>query len=297
MNQNMTNASTEDLTTFDNENMNGWVKGPNGSFFVFKNEEDNNYFAGPEKLQNLQGVVLTKQISGFIPGEQYKIALQARKNDDRTTHYPNINFSGNGTDLFPYQKIENRDWKIYSGIFTADKESIAFVFKSTTTIDNGAVLGTSNIDIDNIRIGKLYQHLTGFENGLNDWVLGPATATGGVQIADEGGNKCLNFPTQAGNNAGVILTRQFNGLYPQQKYRFSMKVRRTNSAPAVPVLSLAVDGQGITAQTAFPSQAWTELAGEFMLPGFNATLDVISHVSEGIGNDYRIDDLRLEEIS
>ena len=143
-----------------------------------------------------------------------------------------------------------------------------------------------------------FDDLTTFDNGnWNHWVKGPAAADPrDLVIKQEGDNWFLYNWTYTNNSQGVFLKRDYSGLELGADYEFSISIRRVNDAPAVPQVSLLVDGRTLVGPVHIPSQSWQTLKGTFSATATTMMLALYNHVATGIGNDYAVDNIRVREL-
>ncbi|MEX5669854.1 sugar-binding protein, partial [Pseudomonas neuropathica] len=76
------------------------------------------------------------------------------------------------------------------------------------------------------------------------------------------------------NSAGVFLKRDYSGLEVGFDYKFSISIRRVNSVPAVPQVSLLVGGRTLVGPALISSQSWQSMSGIFTATGTTMSLEL-----------------------
>ncbi len=141
-----------------------------------------------------------------------------------------------------------------------------------------------------------FSDITTFEgDNWNGWQAGPAGK--GLYLVDAGdGKRAVEFITggKANDHAGLVLTKTLDGLKAGCEYTFSLRAVRIIGKSAAPKISLLVDAsEVVTPLELSKADEWVTLSGTFIAKSNKVELAVESHVATGMGNDYRITDIKI----
>jgi hypothetical protein len=106
----------------------------------------------------------------------------------------------------------------------------------------------------------------------------------------------LHNHTHTSQSAGTVLTKRFEELTVGQIYEFGIAVRRWNSVPAIPMLSLLADTLTVVPATGVETQAWIELKGTFTANASVMALSIVNDVATGYGNDYAFREIWVKSL-
>jgi len=154
---------------------------------------------------------------------------------------------------------------------------------------------------ENLRLGESevpgYDDVTDFKDyDWGGWEKGEGAADPrDLVIVNEDDHWYLYNYTHTERSAGVILKKSFSGLAPGVTYQFGMDVLRTNSSFTTPRLSVLVNGHVCIEPTNITTRQWAWMGGTFIAGGTEAEVEIISHIATGMGNDYALSKLRLQE--
>lgn len=179
-----------------------------------------------------------------------------------------------------------------------DKTLLTITFKVTTcsnSCDNELIVFPER----KLTFRKPYRDLTTFDDRtLGKWTAGAgASDPRDLSYAPQGaGFSLLNVTYSDG--VGAILWRLFYDLEVNQKYRFSVSVKRSNAVGPAPRLSLRmndVDQTGVAQIT--DTVNWSVLSFDFVPTSLPVKLEVYNHQGGGLaGNDTLMDNLLVEGI-
>ncbi|AZE90457.1 hypothetical protein [Pseudomonas orientalis] len=179
-----------------------------------------------------------------------------------------------------------------------DKTNIKFEFKCTA--DKSLKSEPLVFESLTLYFRKRYRQMSDFSSGtLEGWDVG----TGAPDPRDisfepqPGGGFAVKNYTYSNRNVGPILQRLFTDLEPGHSYKFSVKVRRFNTAVPTPKLSLRIDGVQKTSVLELVDLDWHSLSCTFMATTAPTLGDLYSHEmdSGASGNDYLMKDFLVEE--
>lgn len=300
---------TEDLTTFDHGDWNGWERGSQAAHLQLNEDASGNFYLHTTTNGAMHGPILSKTFFGLTPGVTYLISAKVKRYD-LGGMIPEFSFA-HGNRRFLTVAVDSPEWTTIGHTFTASDDN-RLVLECRFVQDPNHQGRYSNIAVDHLLVRRLVNEVTGFEpvdpprDPWGGWQLNPATATGvSLQALPKPGapdNWVVNFPTHGSSgNAGVVLTKRFK-VFPGMRYKFSAQVRRTSvyANSGVPVLSLAIAGEAITEPFSLPrDEVWRHLESAWLAPANGpdeVEFSVVSHTSTGMGNDYVVDDLGVVEV-
>lgn len=140
-----------------------------------------------------------------------------------------------------------------------------------------------------------YEDLTTFDGkNWNGWQTGEATTRATLEESKKYVLRLMTYPEE--KNAGIVVHKKLTGLQPGQSYRFAVRATRIIGKYKEPRLSLQADGTAITPviTLSLTGQPYI-LQGKFTAQGDSATLCVVSHEADAMGNDYIISELRVTD--
>ncbi|MNO54604.1 Carbohydrate binding domain protein [compost metagenome] len=290
------NKRNVDFTDFSSD-LNGWEKSATSdSYGIIKNEEER--FFGPLRIISgaFQGGVLSKSLDGLSGGAEYVFSVQLRRGaEDSKTPRLSLRVAGH-TIAGPIELVDTHWHTLYGKFILAEGNANFEVFCSDKPEDTSPNLG--NFNLDTIRVGLPLLDVTTFDNkDFNGWTLGAAAGTP-TAVAQEGENYVLVFDTHRDAAAGIVLSKRFTELVPGTTYRFSLRARSSNGHQVGAQLSVLLEGveSAVIAKFTVTKQAWLEHVGEFEASGTEAVLQIHNATAGNGGNDYRLDDLTLEEV-
>lgn len=106
----------------------------------------------------------------------------------------------------------------------------------------------------------------------------------------------LHNHTHTHNSAGTILIKRFVDLKVGHIYEFGITVRRWNSVPAIPMLSLLADTFTVVPATGVETLEWIELKGTFTANASVMALSIVNDVATGYGNDYAFREIWVKSL-
>lgn len=156
----------------------------------------------------------------------------------------------------------------------------------------------------NLTLRKPYRDLTDFnDQKLGRWAIGTgAPDPRDITIAPvaqgpdgKPGFSARNY-TYSEASAGPILQSVFDDLCEGDTYRFSVKVRRDGDAYKTPKLSLRQDSVDKTPVLNLMGIDWQTLSFTFVAGAAPVLLELHSHETSGMGNDWYMDDFLVESV-
>ena len=142
----------DDLTTFDNNSWNHWVKGPAAADprdLVIKHEGGNWFLYNWTYTNNSRGIFLQRNYSGLEVGNDYAFSISIRRVNNAPS-VPQVSLLVGGQTLVGPALISSQSWQTMSGIFTASATTLLLA------LYNHVATGTGNdYAIDNIRVREL----------------------------------------------------------------------------------------------------------------------------------------------
>ncbi|UVM56241.1 hypothetical protein LOY37_01285 [Pseudomonas sp. B21-012] len=108
-----------DFSPFADEDWQGWEKGPNGAQLKMLNESGNYYLRFENPQGHITGRILSKTVSGFIPGNLYRFSVDFRRNMEQDYWRPVVELAVAGIGRAPDQAIVEPHWVTFSFDFVA----------------------------------------------------------------------------------------------------------------------------------------------------------------------------------
>ena len=142
----------DDLTTFDNDNWNHWVKGPAAADprdLVIKHEGGNWFLYNWTYTNNSQGVFLYRNYTGLEVGRDYAFSISIKRVGN-VYNVPQVSLLVGGQTLVGPALIASESWQTMSGVFTASATTMLL------ELYNHIATGLGNdYAVDNIRVKEL----------------------------------------------------------------------------------------------------------------------------------------------
>lgn len=142
----------DDLTTFDNENWNGWQKGPAAADprdLVIKAEGGNWFLYNWTYTNNSAGVFLFRNYSGLEINRNYEFSMSIRRVNNSPA-VPEVSMLAAGKTVVARTPIPGQEWRTLLGVFTATATTMSL------ELYNYIATGTGNdFAVDYIRVREL----------------------------------------------------------------------------------------------------------------------------------------------
>ncbi|AZF06531.1 hypothetical protein C4J94_3780 [Pseudomonas sp. R5-89-07] len=181
-----------------------------------------------------------------------------------------------------------------------DKSFIEFKFKCTT---DKSLLESDALEFQSLKLQfrKRYRQMANFNSQtLEGWEVGTgAPDPRDISFEPQLDGFAVKNYTYSKRNVGPILQKTFTDLEPHHTYKFTVRVRRFNTANPTPKLLLRKDSQAKTPELELIDTAWHTLSFTFVAPEAKPVLlDIYSNEMDerGTGNDYLMDDFLVEEL-
>ncbi len=180
-----------------------------------------------------------------------------------------------------------------------DKTDLEFTFKCTT---DESPVESDALEFQSLKLQfrKRYRQMADFNSGtLEGWEVGTgAPDPRDISLEPQADGFAVKNYTYTTRNIGPILQKRFTDLEPGHTYKFSVRLRRFNSANPTPKLSLRIDTEHKTSVLELVDLAWHTLSFTFVASTTPALLDIYSHEMDAwaSGNDYLMDDFLVEEV-
>ncbi|MEX5594641.1 carbohydrate binding domain-containing protein [Pseudomonas orientalis] len=180
-----------------------------------------------------------------------------------------------------------------------DKTDLEFTFKCTT---DESPVESDALEFQSLKLQfrKRYRQMADFNSGtLEGWEVGTgAPDPRDISLEPQADGFAVKNYTYTTRNIGPILQKRFTDLEPGHTYKFSVRLRRFNSANPTPKLSLRIDTEHKTSVLELVDLAWHTLSFKFVASTTPALLDIYSHEMDAwaSGNDYLMDDFLVEEV-
>lgn len=298
----------QDLTDFrgetDQQSMNGWVReaGATAAVVIHLQPENEDFLYGAD-LTRHEGALISKTITGLVPGESYQVSFQGKKSENiigNAASIPWIAVHVDGSETIAPQRLAYLHlWTNYSGRFVATSTSAKVEFISVTKNPNGGDVPTQgfrNYHLDDIAITGRFRDLTDFnDETTGQWVKGPVAAT--AIYADGGGlrGNVLRFPTPLpSGHQGDILVRTLTDLIPGIEYTISLEATRDIDRYTAPSLQFRLDDAPFGDAILPKPGVWETFQGTFIASG-SVNLKIHSLIATAYGNDYSLNDILIVE--
>ncbi|WP_090201951.1 carbohydrate binding domain-containing protein [Pseudomonas asplenii] len=142
----------DDLTTFDNNNWNGWQKGPAAADprdLVIKHEDGNWFLYNWTYTDRSNGVFLYRDYRGLEPGMRYEFSIYIRRVNN-VPSAPMVSLLVEGRTLVGPVTISQEHWQTMKGVFTATATTMRL------QLYNHVATGLGNdYAVDNVRVREL----------------------------------------------------------------------------------------------------------------------------------------------
>lgn len=142
----------DDLTTFDNENWNGWQKGPAAADprdLVIKHEGGNWFLYNWTYTNNSAGVFLLRNYSGLEINRNNEFSISIRRVNNSPS-VPEVSMLAAGKTVVARTPIPGQEWRTLLGVFTATATTMSL------ELYNHIATGVGNdYAVDNIRVREL----------------------------------------------------------------------------------------------------------------------------------------------
>ncbi|NWD52103.1 hypothetical protein [Pseudomonas gingeri] len=142
----------DDLTTFDNNDWNYWVKGPAAADprdLVIKHEEGNWFLYNWTYTERSSGVFLYRDYRGLEPGMRYEFSISIRRVGN--VHLvPIVSLWIENKSLVGPFTISNENWHTLKGVFTATATTMRLQLYNHVASGHG-----NDYAVDNVRVREL----------------------------------------------------------------------------------------------------------------------------------------------
>ncbi|QLG92340.1 hypothetical protein HZF02_10340 [Pseudomonas yamanorum] len=142
----------DDLTTFDDDNWNGWEKGPAAADprdLVIEHQGGNWYLYNWTYTNNSAGVFLFRNYSGLEVNRNYEFSMSIRRVNDAPA-VPEVSMLAGGKTIVSRTPIPGQEWRTLLGVFTATATTMRLELYNHIATGSG-----NDYAVDNIRVREL----------------------------------------------------------------------------------------------------------------------------------------------